>query len=179
MFFTTKGRVFELKAHEVPQGTRTTKGPAVVNFLPLGPSEKISAVHSLDNLAEYTYIVLVTEKGYIKKVDIKDFAKVRQSGIIAIRLKANDELRWTKASTGKDDIEYKVNIIASAHNEKYKWGRWDFPQIKDLHQSKPLVFFEPTTFRASVERAPKLRHGPVKKWQVYYFLSFFYSKMFS
>ncbi len=116
LFFTTKGRVFELKAHEVPQGTRTTKGQAVVNFLQLGPSEKISAVHSLDNLAEYTYIVLVTEKGYIKKVDIKDFAKVRQSGIIAIRLKANDELRWTKASTGKDDI-----VITTSHGKAIRF----------------------------------------------------------
>ena len=109
LFFTTKGRVFELKAHEVPQGGRTTKGQAVVNFLELEPHEKISAVNSLDNLSDFKYIVMVTRMGNIKKVDIGSFAKVRRSGIIAIRLKGADELQWVKASTGKDEIIIVTN----------------------------------------------------------------------
>lgn len=104
LFFTTKGRVFELKAYEVPPGSRTTKGQAVVNFLQLAPQEKISAVQSLENLSDYKYLVMVTSGGFIKKVDIKDFTKVRRSGLVAIRLKPNDELQWVKASRGKDEI---------------------------------------------------------------------------
>lgn len=104
LFFTTKGRVFQLKAHEVPQGSRTSKGQAIVNFLQLAPEEKISAVLSLTDLSEFKYLVMVTRDGVTKKVDIKDFANVRRSGLIALKLKGSDILMWVKPSTGADEI---------------------------------------------------------------------------
>lgn len=104
LFFTTKGRVFQLKAYEVPVASRTAKGQAVVNFLQLGPEEKVSSVMSTDDLAPYKYLVMTTQQGLIKKTNIEDFAKVRRSGLIAIKLKGNDQLSWVKASTGKDEI---------------------------------------------------------------------------
>jgi len=104
LFFTTKGRVFQLKAHEVPQGSRTSKGQAIVNFLQLAPEEKISAVLSLTDLSEFKYLVMVTRDGITKKVDIKDFANVRRSGLIALKLKGSDTLMWVKPSTGADEI---------------------------------------------------------------------------
>ena len=104
LFFTTKGRIFELKAYDVPKTTRTAKGQAIVNFLQLGPEEKISATMSLEELGDYQYLVMVTKKGTIKKVDIKDFENVRRSGLIAIKLKKDDQLEWVKPSTGKDHI---------------------------------------------------------------------------
>lgn len=104
LFFTTKGRVFQLKAFDVPQGSRTSKGQAIVNFLQLAPDEKVSAVLSLTDLGDYKFLVMVTKNGVIKKVDIKDFANVRRSGLIALKLKGNDTLMWTKPSTGKDEI---------------------------------------------------------------------------
>lgn len=104
LFFTTKGRVFQLKAYEVPTASRTAKGQAVVNFLQLGPEEKISAVLATDDLEPYKYLVMVTQKGLIKKTDIQDFAKVRRSGLIAIKLKPGDCLQWVKPSTGQDEI---------------------------------------------------------------------------
>jgi len=104
LFFTTKGRVFQLKAYDVPKTTRTAKGQAIVNFLQLGPEEKISATMSLEELGDYQYLVMVTKKGTIKKVDIKDFENVRRSGLIAIKLRKDDRLEWVKPSTGKDHI---------------------------------------------------------------------------
>lgn len=104
LFFTTKGRVFQLKAHEVPQGSRTAKGQAIVNFLQLAPDEKVSAVLSLTDLGEFKYLVMVTKEGVTKKVDIKDFSNVRRSGLIALKLKGNDTLMWVKPSTGSDEI---------------------------------------------------------------------------
>ena len=104
LFFTTQGRVFQLKAYDIPKGSRTAKGQAIVNFLQLAPDEKISASLPLSEIADYKYLVLVTSKGNIKKVNLSDFDNIRRSGLIAIRLKKNDELEWVKPSSGRDEI---------------------------------------------------------------------------
>jgi len=104
LVFTTRGRVFQLKAYDVPTASRTAKGQAIVNFLQLSPNETVAAIMSLEELGDFKYIVTVTEHGVIKKVDIDDFKQVRRSGLIAAKIKPNDVLRWVKPSTGKDDI---------------------------------------------------------------------------
>jgi DNA gyrase subunit A len=104
LFFTSRGRVFQLKAYDVPVGSRTAKGQAVVNFLQLAPEEKVSEVISLTDWEGYKYLIMVTKHGVIKKVDINAFENVRRSGLIAITLKAGDSLHWVKPSTGEDDI---------------------------------------------------------------------------
>lgn len=105
MFFTSRGRVFRLKAYDIPEASRTAKGQAIVNFLELGPGEKVTAVLTGDlkkNKAKY--IVMVTSRGTIKKTALEDFENVRKSGLIAIKLNDGDNLQWVKTSTGKDDI---------------------------------------------------------------------------
>jgi len=104
LFFTSKGRVFQLKAYDIPPASRTSKGQAIVNFLQLGQNEKVSSVMSLEELGDFKYIVMVTKNGIIKKVDIKDFGSVRRSGLIAVKLRPDDVLEWVKLSAGKDDI---------------------------------------------------------------------------
>jgi DNA gyrase subunit A len=104
LFFTNKGRVFQLKAYDVPPASRTSKGQAMVNFLQLGPEEKVSAIMSLEELGDFKYLMMVTKNGVIKKVVIEDFKVVRRSGLIAIKVKKGDVLEWVKPSTGKDDI---------------------------------------------------------------------------
>lgn len=111
LFFTSLGRVFQLKAYEIPESSRTAKGQAIVNFLQLGADEKLSATMSMNDLRgssaradKYNYIVMVTKNGVIKKTDIQDFAKVRRSGLIALKIKKGDELQYVLPSTGKDHI---------------------------------------------------------------------------
>ncbi len=105
LFFTTRGRVFQLKAYDVPTGSRTSKGQAIVNFLQLAPEEKISAALALSEVRDDNkFLVMVTKKGLIKKVKFEEFDNVRRSGLIAIKLKADDNLEWVKPSSGKDDI---------------------------------------------------------------------------
>ena len=104
LFFTSKGRVFQLKAYDIPKGSRTSRGQAIVNFLQLAPDEKISAALPLSELGEYKHLVMVTNKGGIKKVKIEDFNNVRRSGLIAIRLRKDDQLEWVKPSGGGDEI---------------------------------------------------------------------------
>jgi len=104
LFFTSHGRVFQLKAYEIPEASRTAKGQALVNFLQLSSAEKLSATLSLDGLETRQYLVMVTKNGTIKKTSLKDFAHVRRSGLIALKIKSGDELMWVKPTTGKDHI---------------------------------------------------------------------------
>ncbi|MFA6459938.1 MAG: DNA gyrase subunit A [Patescibacteria group bacterium] len=104
MFFTSRGRLFQTKAYEIPAASRTAKGQAIVNFLQLSPEEKVTAVLSNEDMTAFKYLVMVTIEGVIKKVGIDKFENVRRSGLIAIKLKGNDQLKWVKPSTGKDNI---------------------------------------------------------------------------
>jgi len=104
LFFTTRGRVFQLRAYDVPQATRTAKGQALVNFLQLAPNENVSVILSMDDVSKYQHLVMVTNKGTIKKSKLDDFKKVRSSGLIALKLEEDDMLEWVRPSTGKDDI---------------------------------------------------------------------------
>ncbi|MBI4268572.1 DNA gyrase subunit A [Candidatus Uhrbacteria bacterium] len=104
LFFTTKGRVFQLKAYDVPLASRTAKGQAVVNFLQLAPNEKVTSVLSGADLTKVKYLMMVTREGLIKKTELADFTNVRRSGLIALKLKGADILEWVKPTTGKDEI---------------------------------------------------------------------------
>lgn len=104
MFFTNKGRVFVTKVYEIPESSRTSKGQALVNFLQLTSGEFATAVLALEKKSSAKFLVMSTRNGLIKKVSIDEFAKVRKSGMIAIGLKGDDELRWVKASSGNDEM---------------------------------------------------------------------------
>jgi len=104
MFFTNRGRVFRLKAYELPVGSRTSKGQAIVNFLQLAPGEKISITLPMEDMEGTKFLVMVTSRGTIKKSPLGEFSNVRRSGLIAISLHDGDELIWVKPSIGGDDI---------------------------------------------------------------------------
>ncbi len=104
MFFTTKGRVFQLKSYDVPVASRTSKGQALQNFLQLSPNEKVSATLPTEDLQGYKYFVMATRDGTMKKTEIKEFANVRRSGLIALKINPGDNLEWVRPSTGKDEI---------------------------------------------------------------------------
>ena len=105
LFFTTKGRVFQLKAYEIPQASRIAKGTPIVNFLQLIGGEQISSILPLDKLSSSKYLFFATEKGLVKKVELSAFANVRRSGLIAIKIKEDDKLIWAKPTSGNDHIQ--------------------------------------------------------------------------
>ncbi len=104
LFFTNRGRVFQLRAYDIPETSRTSKGQALVNFLQLAPNETVNAILSMDNVSKFEFLVMVTNKGTIKKTAIADFKNVRRSGLIALKLKSDENLEWVRPSTGKDHI---------------------------------------------------------------------------
>ena len=105
LFFTSAGRIFRLKAYEVPAATLASKGTAAVNMLNLHPDEKITAIIKQGSeLGPDGYLFMATRKGTIKKTSIADYENIRTNGLITIKLDAGDELKWVKGTTGKNDI---------------------------------------------------------------------------
>ncbi len=103
-FFTNTGKVYQTKSYEIPESGRTAKGQAVVNFLQLGPDEKITEMIAFNKDDNYKFFFMTTEKGVVKKVKLSDFENVRRSGLIAIKLEREDTLGWVWATTGTDEI---------------------------------------------------------------------------
>ncbi len=105
LFFTTRGRVFQLKSYEIPQASRTAKGTPIVNFLQLLGEEKVTSILPLDKMANSKFLFFATEKGLVKKVKLESFANVRRSGLVAIKIKNEDKLIWAKPTSGDDNIQ--------------------------------------------------------------------------
>ncbi len=121
LFFTNKGRVFRLKAYEVPAAGLQAKGVAVVNLLQLQPEEKITSMIKLEkDQAEEGFLFMATTHGTVKKTPIKDYANIRNSGLITINLDADDELRWVRLSTGNDEV-----VISTAFGQAIRFKESD------------------------------------------------------
>lgn len=104
LFFTTVGRVYWVKVHEIPQGGRTAKGKAIVNLLPLREGEKISAYLPIREFQEGQYVVFATRKGLVKKTELMAYANPRRDGIIALALEEDDEVIGVRLTDGKQEI---------------------------------------------------------------------------
>ena len=104
LFFTNSGKVFQTKGYEVPESSRQSKGKAIVNFLQISPNELITAVVPIPKEQKGGYLFMATANGVIKKVDADSFSQVRSNGMIAIKLKNNDELGWVLSTSGNDQV---------------------------------------------------------------------------
>lgn len=104
LFFTTRGMVYRLKGYQIPEAGRTAKGTAIVNLLPIEQDEKISAMIPVRSFDEGDYLTFVTKNGLIKRTDMMDYARIRQSGLRAIELVENDELISVNRTDGTKEI---------------------------------------------------------------------------
>lgn len=119
MFFTNKGRLFVLKAYEVPSLGLNAKGVAAVNLLQLHPEEKITAILNTKSLSDQDgYVFMVTKQGVVKKTKIVDYKNVRSSGIIAINIDNNDELKWVRITNGDNEIVVSTTLGQSLRFEE-------------------------------------------------------------
>jgi DNA gyrase subunit A len=104
LFFTNKGKVYSLKAYEIPEGSRTSRGTAIVNLLQLNADEKISAIIPLYKQDPDSNLVMVTREGIIKKTELNQFVNIRKNGLIAISLHEGDELISVRLTDGNQDL---------------------------------------------------------------------------
>jgi DNA gyrase subunit A len=120
LFFSTKGNVYSKKCYEVPESSRTAKGMAIVNLLSLDNGEKITSVFPVSEYNEDTCLVMVTKNGFIKKTEMKEYIKIRQSGLRAIGLRDDDELINVFQTNGDDDI-----IVGSKNGLSIRFNEQD------------------------------------------------------
>lgn len=132
LFFTNSGKVFQIKAYEVPEGSRISKGKAIHNFLSIGTDEFITSVlaaskksskkekESRADGASYAYLMMATKHGIMKKVEATSFESVRRSGLIAITLKKGDLLKWVRPTFGKDDV-----VVVTRAGQAIRFGEKD------------------------------------------------------
>ena len=120
LMFTNKGRVYKIKAYEIPEAGRTARGTAIVNLLPLMPGEKISAIVPVDGIKENEYLFMATKNGIVKKTHSIEYSNIRKSGIQAITLRDNDELIEVKATDMTKEI-----ILVTKHGNCIRFKETD------------------------------------------------------
>jgi DNA gyrase subunit A len=117
LFFTNSGKVFQTKVYEVPQGSRTAKGKLVQNFLDIPPNESVRAMVAYNpKKSPFAFLIMATRDGVTKKTPLEDFGNVRRNGIIALKLKKGDELRWVKPSNGKNEV-----LLITSHGQSIRF----------------------------------------------------------
>ena len=120
LYFTDKGKVYSEKAWQVPDASRTAKGSSIINLINILPGEKITAAVPVPNFDQAEYLIMLTRKGRIKRVDLSAFSSVRPSGLIAVNLDADDALGWVKLTHGHNEI-----IIVSRHGQAIRFDEND------------------------------------------------------
>jgi DNA gyrase subunit A len=128
LFFTNKGRAFQIPVYEIPEASRTARGKPAVNVLSIAPGESITSILAMKEKLKGTnagelegkYLVMATTNGIIKRLDVAEIANVRKSGIQAIRLRKEDRLEWVEMTSGKDDV-----VLITKKGQSIRFGEKD------------------------------------------------------
>ena len=120
LFFTNQGRIFRMKAYEVPQASMTAKGTAAVNLLNMHPDEKVTAIIKQSEEGGKGYLFMATKKGTIKKTAMKEYMNLRANGMITMKLEAGDELKWVQETTGANDV-----VISTSAGQAVRFNEQD------------------------------------------------------
>ncbi len=104
LFFSSKGLVYSLSVYDFPEGSRQSKGLPIINVLPLEQDENVTAIVPVSEFKNDMNLIMLTKKGYIKRISLDNFTNIRRNGLIAIGLEENDTLNWVKLAKGNDEI---------------------------------------------------------------------------
>ncbi len=110
MVFTNTGRVYRIKAYEIPEASRTSRGTAIINLIPLQPDEKITAMIPIKEYEDNKYLFMATRNGIVKKTPIQDYENIRKTGLAAINLREDDKPIEVKVTDNKKKFSYLRNL---------------------------------------------------------------------
>lgn len=142
LIFTNKGKVYQLRVWDIPEGTRISKGQAIINLINIDQNELVTSVLTYalkgEESKKFSNIVMGTKRGTLKKSKLKKYEHIRRNGLVAIKLESEDELRWTRLSTGEDDIlmvTHEGKSIKCPEKEVRPTGR-DTMGVRGIHMGK-------------------------------------------
>ena len=118
LFFTNLGRVYRLKCYEIPEGSRTSKGMNIANLLPISSDEKVTSMIRVSEFVEDKYLIMVTRKGLVKRINLNAYNTTRKGGIIALELNEGDELAWVRLTDGSDEVIVATKKGMAIHFEE-------------------------------------------------------------
>ena len=104
LFFTDKGRVYRLKCYEIPEGSRQSKGMNIANLLPIDADEHVTSMIKVHEFDENKYLIMVTRKGIVKRIELNAYNTARKGGLIALELNESDELAWVRMTDGESEV---------------------------------------------------------------------------
>ncbi len=126
LFFTDKGRVFQIKVWEIPETSRIAKGQAIVNLINVEQGEKLTAMLTTRAKDKTKYLFMCTKRGNVKKTAVEEYANIRKNGLISIKLDSGDELSWVVPTSGENDV-----IIVSRRGQSIRFGE---SQVRPTHR---------------------------------------------
>ena len=124
LFFSDRGRVYQLKCYEIPEGARTSRGMNITNLLPLQPDEHITSMLRVEEFKEDKYLVMVTKNAVIKRVSLAAFSHVRKNGLIALDLAEDDVLSWVRITSGSEDL-----LVATRNGKAIRFSEEDVREM--------------------------------------------------
>ncbi len=158
LFFTSTGRVFKLKVYDLPEGSRQSKGQAVVNLINVNQDEKLQTVLTLGKSDTVKFLLMVTRHGTVKKTKLTDYDNIRTSGIIAIKLETGDSLEWVKPTTGSDQV-----LLVSYDGKSIRFKEEDVrPTARDTMGVRGIEL-KPTDYVVGMEVFPSTKEAPTDK----------------
>jgi DNA gyrase subunit A len=158
LFFTTTGRVFKTKVYDLPEGSRQSKGQAIVNLINISQDEKLQTVLTLGKSDTTKFLLMVTKNGTIKKTKLSDYDNIRISGIIAIKLETGDILEWVKPTTGTDQV-----LLVSYEGKSIRFKEEDVrPTARDTMGVRGIEL-KSGDFVVGMEVFPSAKEAPTDK----------------
>jgi len=152
LFFTNKGKAYQIKMYDLPEGKRATKGKSIMNYLSLDAEEKVTSILPIDKETKKTieYLMLVTKNGTAKKVGAESFKDVRRSGLIAIKLDKDDELQAVLSISKGDEI-----ILATAQGQSIRFKETDVREMGRGAAGVKAMKLAKKDYIIGVDRIPK------------------------
>jgi len=152
LFFTNRGKAYQIKMYDIPEGKRATKGKSIMNFISLESDEKVTSILPIDKntMKVATHLILVTKKGVAKKVSAESFKDVRRSGLIAIKLEKDDELQAVLNITKGDDV-----MLATTLGQSIRFKESDVREMGRTASGVRAIKLSKDDFVIGVDNIPK------------------------
>ena len=136
LFFTDRGRVFQVRAYEIGEASRTSRGKLIQNFLELGSDENVTAIlnYKQADKSKYPYLIMVTKKGMVKKTSFKEYENMRRTGLLAIKLTKDDVLQWVGFSDGNSEL-----VLGTHNGQAIRFGEKDARPLGRVSQGVTAI----------------------------------------
>jgi DNA gyrase subunit A len=156
LFFTNKGKVYNVRAFDIPEGSRQAKGQAVVNLINIDSSETVRAVIAIPELSKETgYLIMATKQGLIKKTTLNKFVKIKVSGLTSIKLDKNDQLIDVKTTSGDDEV-----FIVTYHGKAIRFSEKDVRPMGRATKGVKGIAIKPSDYVVTMETFPSKEDKP-------------------